>query len=88
MLELGVPGALSIGLIVIVQPVIDYLRTRRLRANILAADFFLMIIIFAALNAFMETFFFRRGDPVWMLMVLAMVGLRLTATTPLNNTKA
>lgn len=88
MLELGIPGACSIFLIVIIQPVIDYMRTRRLRANILAADFFLMIIIFTALNAFMETFFFRRGDPVWMLMVLAVAGLRLTATTPLNSTKA
>jgi O-antigen ligase len=88
MLELGIPGALSICFIVIFQPIVDYLRTRRLRANILAADFFLMIIIFTALNAFMETFFFRRGDPVWMLMVLAVAGLRLTATTPLNASKA
>jgi O-antigen ligase len=85
MLELGIPGALSICFVVIIQPMVDYLRTRRLRANILAADFFLMIIIFTALNAFMETFFFRRGDPVWMLMVLAVAGLRLTATTPLNR---
>jgi O-antigen ligase len=88
MLELGIPGALSICFVVIIQPIIDYLRTRRLRANILAADFFLMIIIFTALNAFMETFFFRRGDPVWMLMVLAVAGLRLTATTPLNQRSA
>jgi O-antigen ligase len=85
MLELGIPGALSICFVVIIQPMVDYLRTRRLRANILAADFFLMIIIFTSLNAFMETFFFRRGDPVWMLMVLAVAGLRLTATTPLNR---
>jgi O-antigen ligase len=88
MLELGIPGALSICFVVIIQPIVDYLRTRRLRANILAADFFLMIIIFTSLNAFMETFFFRRGDPVWMLMVLAVAGLRLTATTPLNRTRA
>jgi O-antigen ligase len=85
MLELGIPGALSICFVVIIQPIVDYLRTRRLRANILAADFFLMIVIFTSLNAFMETFFFRRGDPVWMLMVLAVAGLRLTATTPLNR---
>ena len=88
MLELGIPGALAIFFVVIIQPSVDYLRTRRLRANILAADFFLMIIIFTALNAFMESFFFRRGDPVWMLMVLAVAGLRLTATTPLNRANA
>jgi O-antigen ligase len=85
MLELGIPGACCLFIVVIIQPVVDYLRTRRLRANILAADFFLMIIIFTSLNAFMETFFFRRGDPVWMLMVLAVAGLRLTATTPLKR---
>lgn len=85
MLDLGIPGACSIFLVVIIQPIIDYLRARRLRANILAADFFMMIIVFTALNAFMETFFFRRGDAVWMLMVFAVAGLRLTATTPLTR---
>jgi O-antigen ligase len=87
-LDLGIPGAFTVFFVVIIQPTVDYVRTRRLKANILAADFFMMIIVFTALNAFMETFFFRRGDPVWMLMVLAVAGLRLTATTPLNNTKA
>jgi O-antigen ligase len=88
MLDLGIPGACAVFFVVIIQPVIDYLRARRLRANILAADFFMMIVVFTALNAFMETFFFRRGDPVWMLMVLAVAGLRLTATTPLNRNSA
>ena len=77
-LDLGIPGALAVFFVVIIQPTADYLRTRRLRSNILAADFFMMIVVFTALNAFMETFFFRRGDPVWMLMVLAVAGLRLT----------
>ena len=88
MLELGILGACAVFFVVIVQPTIDYLRARRLRANILAADFFMMIIVFTTLNAFMETFFFRRGDPVWMLMVLAVAGLRLTATTPLNRNQS
>jgi O-antigen ligase len=88
MLDLGIPGALVLFLVIIVLPAVDYLRARRLRANILAADFFMMIIIFTALNAFMETFFFRRGDPVWMLMVVAIVGLRLMATTPFSRGNA
>jgi O-antigen ligase len=87
-LDLGVFGACAVFFVIIIQPSIDYARTRRLRANILAADFFMMIIVFTTLNAFMETFFFRRGDPVWMLMVLAVAGLRLTATTPLNRNTA
>ena len=87
-LDLGIFGAFAMFFVVIIQPSIDYLRARRLRANILAADFFMMIIVFTTLNAFMETFFFRRGDPVWMLMVLAIAGLRLTATTSLNRNSA
>lgn len=88
MLDLGIPGACVLFFVLIASPTIDYLRSRKLRANALAADLFFMIIVFTSLNAFMETFFFRRGDPVWMLMVLAVVGLRLTATTPLTANKA
>jgi O-antigen ligase len=71
--------------VLLVQPVRDFLNCKRLRANIVAADFFMMILLFTALNAFMETFFFRRGDPVWMLMVFALAGLRLVATEPLKR---
>jgi O-antigen ligase len=85
MLDLGVPGFCILAAVLLVQPIIDYLRARRLRANILAADFFLMVLVFAALNAFMETFFFKRADPVWMLMVLAIAGLRLAATEPMTR---
>lgn len=79
----GIPGGLAIFWVVLVQPLIDYMRCRRFRANIIAADLFLMIVLFTALNAFMETFFFRRGDPVWMLMVFGLAGLRLVATEQL-----
>jgi O-antigen ligase len=84
-LDLGIPCAVLIFFVVIVQPVIDYARCRLTRANVMAADLFLMIVLFAALNAFMETFFFRRGDPVWMLMVFGLAGLRLTATESLKR---
>jgi O-antigen ligase len=84
-LDAGIPGALVIFFALLVQPLKDYLRAFRYRANIIAADFFLMIILFTALNAFMETFFFRRGDPVWMLMVFALAGMRLIATEPLKR---
>lgn len=87
-LELGIPGACIVFFAVIIQPSIDYLRARALRANIYAADFFMMVIVFTSLNAFMETFFFQRTNPVWMMMVLAIAGLRLTATTPLTRNSA
>jgi O-antigen ligase len=85
MLDLGVIGFCAVAIVVLIQPSVDYLRARRLTANILAADFFLMILIFSALNAFMETFFFRRGDPVWMMMVFAIAGLRWAAIEPMRQ---
>jgi O-antigen ligase len=87
-LELGIPGACVVFFVVIIQPSIDYLRARPLRANIYAADFFMMVIVFTSLNAFMETFFFRRADPVWMMMVLGIAGLRLTTTASLSRNSA
>jgi O-antigen ligase len=47
--------------------------------NLLLADFFLMIVFFGTLNAMLESFFFRRMDPVWLTLVFAIFGLRLTA---------
>lgn len=45
----------------------------------LLADFFLMIVLFGTLNAMMESFFFRRMDPVWLTLILAIFGLGMTA---------
>jgi O-antigen ligase len=84
-LELGIFGAACVVFVVVVQPLKDYACCRLTRANVIAADFFLMIVLFAAMNAFMETFFFRRGDPVWMLMVFGLAGLRLVSTEALKR---
>ena len=43
----------------------------------------MMMLFFTALNAFLESFFFRRVDPVWMFFVMAALGLRLTARFPI-----
>ena len=40
---------------------------------------FITLWIFTALGASLESFFFRRADPVWFTMLIAVVGLRLTA---------
>ena len=36
-----------------------------------------MILVFCLLNAFLESFFFQRGNPVWLLAWISIVGLRL-----------
>jgi O-antigen ligase len=53
------------------------------KENIWLGDFFMMVVLFTALNAFMESFFFRRADPVWMFFVLAAFGLRQVSLRPI-----
>ncbi len=60
-------------------PLRDFARTPPYRENIFLADLFMMIVTFSLFNAFLESFFFRRTDPVWMLFVMSVLGLRLVA---------
>jgi O-antigen ligase len=55
------------------------------KENIFLGDFFMMILLFTALNSFLESFFFRRADPVWLFFVFSVIGLRLTARFPLKT---
>ena len=55
------------------------MRIPQLKENIFLGDFFMMVVLFTALNAFLESFFFRRADPVWLFFVLGVLGLRLVA---------
>ncbi|SBW16158.1 putative membrane protein [Brucella sp. 10RB9215] len=80
-IQMGMPGFIcGIG-VIIVLPLIDYLRCKPQRENRLLADYFLMVIFFCTLNAMMESFFFRRVDPIWLTTVFGIFGLRLTATS-------
>jgi O-antigen ligase len=78
-LTMGVPTFVFAALAILIVPMIDYARCIRARENALLADLFMMIFTFSALNACLESFFFRRSDPVWLLFVTAVIGLRLTA---------
>ncbi len=76
---LGLPAlAVAIGLFIL-GPCRDYLRMPLMRENVMLADFYMMVVAFSALNAMLESFFFRRADPVWLLFFMAVVGLRVTA---------
>ena len=81
---MGLPALAAAVVAFLVVPVADYLRTSRLRENIYLADLFMMMLFFTALNAFLESFFFRRVDPVWLFFVMAALGLRLTARFPVT----
>ncbi|RCS24662.1 O-antigen ligase family protein [Phyllobacterium salinisoli] len=80
---MGIPAAICAVIVIILMPLIDYSRCRSNRENVLLADFFLMVLAFSTLNAFLESFFFRRADPVWLMLVLAIFGLRMTARVTL-----
>jgi O-antigen ligase len=54
-----------------------------LKENIYLGDFFMMVVLFAALNAFLESFFFRRADPVWLFFLFGLFGLRQASLRPL-----
>ena len=76
---MGIPALCAALMAFIVAPIFDYLRTPKLKENIYLADFFMTVLLFTALNAFLESFFFARNNPVWMLFLLACLGLRITA---------
>jgi O-antigen ligase len=84
-LTMGFPALVACALAFLVVPLVDYVRTPRLKENILLSDLFLMILLFAGLNAFLESFFLRRADPVWLFVVMAALGLRLTARLPMRS---
>jgi O-antigen ligase len=79
---MGVPALVAAVVAFLVVPMIDYLRSGPRRENVLLADMFMMMLLFTALNAFLESFFFRRADPVWLFFVMSTLGLRLVARFP------
>ncbi|MEF2073395.1 O-antigen ligase family protein [Consotaella aegiceratis] len=83
-LMLGWPGLAIAVLMLVVQPFRDYVRCANAEENRRAADLWLMILAFMLMNAFMESFFFARGNPIWMLTFLAIVELRLLARHPIE----
>lgn len=85
---MGLPALAVAVVALVVLPAIDYARTPLFRENVLLADFFMMAAAFCALNGLLETFFFRRADPVWLLFFMAVIGLRVTARLRLLSREA
>lgn len=81
-ITMGLPGLAIAVWVFLISPSIDYMRIPPIRENVLLGDLFMMILLFTSLNAFLESFFFRRADPVWLFLVLAVIGMRLAARFP------
>lgn len=82
---MGLPALCTAAYAFFVAPVRDYMRIPLLKENVYLGDFFMMILLFTALNAFLESFFFRRADPVWLFFVFSIIGLRLVARFPVTT---
>lgn len=76
-IAMGWPALLIAGLVLVVLPFKDYVFCQKGPETTRLADFFLMVLAFALLNSFLESYFFKRADPVWMLTWISVVGLRL-----------
>ncbi len=78
-LTMGLPGlALAIWCLVI-KPVIDFDRAVEQPGNRLLASFCLSVWLYIALAMCLESYLFRRADPVWFALLLAVFGLRFSA---------
>lgn len=82
---MGLPALIVAVMTFLVVPMVDFLRVSHRRENVFLADLFMMILIFTSLNAFLESFFFRRADPVWLFLVLSAFGLRFVARFPVHR---
>lgn len=82
---MGIPAAIAALLAFVVAPLVDFMRVGTRRENVLLADLFLMFLLFTSLNSFLESFFFRRVDPVWVFFLIGAFGLRLVARFPVRT---
>lgn len=80
---MGIPALCVAAYTFLIAPLRDYLRIPLRKENIYLGDFFMMVVLFAALNAFLESFFFHRADPVWLFFVFGMFGLRQVSLRPM-----
>ena len=84
-LFMGIPAASIVIFVLCVRPLSDFLRCRPGAQNWRLADCFLMILIFVLMNSMLESSWFRRADPTWVMMAIAVLGLRMTACLDLGS---
>ncbi|TCD16567.1 O-antigen ligase family protein [Oricola cellulosilytica] len=84
-LFMGLPALFLSVWLLLLAPLWQYLRTPPFRENVLLADLCLMIVSFMIMNSAMESYFFRRADPIWLTLVAALFGLRLCSRFKLRS---
>ena len=88
LLNLGFVGGAVLFWVLYIGPVINYAKARKIPGNSKIADMFFMIIVFAALLSFLETFFLARNDSLWLMHAFAIFGLHLAARFRMSGSSA
>lgn len=84
-LIMGIPMMLVLVWATLISPALNYMRVSDRTENVLLADFLFMIVIFTVTNSALESYFFRRDDPVWLTLVMAIFGLRFVSRFPITR---
>jgi O-antigen ligase len=79
-LTMGIPGLLLVAYVFLLKPVLDYHAAARQERQKPMAHLFLMMWLFISLNMCLESYFFRRSDPVWFSLLIAVIGLHFLAS--------
>jgi len=87
-LTTGLPGLALVCYVFVLKPILDYHRCREGVENRRLATMFLMVLIFLSLGMCLESYYFRRADPVWFTLLLAVFGLRFTAAFRVSGSPA
>jgi O-antigen ligase len=83
-LTLGIPGLLLVLYVFVLRPILDYQSASADDRQKPLAHLFLMIWLFVSLSTTLESYYFRRSDPVWFSLLLAVFGMRFLAKSGLK----
>ncbi|MEL6966614.1 MAG: O-antigen ligase [Pseudomonadota bacterium] len=78
-ISFGVPGAAVFFLVLVLMPLMDFARLPQSGNAARLGTLFIGLWVLTMLGACLESFFMRRADPVWFLLLMAVFGLRITA---------
>jgi O-antigen ligase len=83
-LTTGIIGFLIVIYVFVIKPVLDYHKAQSGEDSQMLATMFLGIWLFISLDMCLEVYYFRRADPVWFTLLIAVIGLRFTAVFPVE----
>jgi O-antigen ligase len=78
-LTIGLPGLMFVILAFLLAPLRDFHRTLATRANQELARLFLALWLFSLYFGVFEAFILSRANPMWLVLALAVCGLRFTS---------